>query len=39
VPIDIHVADAYEIKDGKIVRAIMSYPDVTAALESVGLAE
>jgi ketosteroid isomerase-like protein len=36
VPIDIHVADAYEIKDGKIARAIMSYPDVAAAVEAVG---
>jgi ketosteroid isomerase-like protein len=35
VPIAIHVADAYEIKDGKIVRAIMSYQDVAAALEAV----
>src|SRR6266576_2826697 len=39
VPIDIHVADAYEIKDGKIVRAIMSYPDVATALKAVGLEE
>jgi ketosteroid isomerase-like protein len=39
VPIDVHVADAYEVKDGKIVRAIMSYSDVATALEAVGLSE
>ena len=30
------VADAYEIKDGKIVRAVMSYRDVATALEALG---
>src|ERR1700694_3527126 len=39
VPIDVHVADAYEVKDGKIVRAINSYRDVATALKAVGLAE
>jgi ketosteroid isomerase-like protein len=38
VPIDVHFADAYEVKDGKIVRAIIGYPDVATALEAVGLA-
>jgi ketosteroid isomerase-like protein len=37
VPVDIHEADAYEVKDGKIVRAIMGYLDVEAALKAVGL--
>jgi ketosteroid isomerase-like protein len=37
VPIDVHFADAYEIKDGKIVRAIIGYPDVATALKAVGL--
>ena len=37
VPIANHVADAYKIKDGKIARAIMSYPDVATALDAVGL--
>jgi ketosteroid isomerase-like protein len=37
--IDQRVADAYEVKDGKIARAIMSNPDVATALEAVGLAE
>jgi ketosteroid isomerase-like protein len=37
--IDQRVADAYEVKDGKIARAIMSNADVAAALKAVGLAE
>ena len=37
--IDVHFADAYEVKGGKIVRAIVGYPDVATALEAVGLAE
>ncbi len=36
-PIDIRVADAYEVTAGKIVRAIMSYSDVATALQAVGL--
>jgi len=39
MPIVARVADAYEVKDAKIVRAIMSYQDVAAALEGVGLPE
>jgi ketosteroid isomerase-like protein len=39
MPIDQRVADAYEVQDGKIVRAIMSYPNVASALEAVGLSE
>ena len=35
--IEQRVADAYEVKDGKIVRAFMSHPDVATALEAVGL--
>jgi hypothetical protein len=31
------VTDAYEVKDGKVVRAIMSYGDVPEALEAVAL--
>jgi ketosteroid isomerase-like protein len=37
VVIDLHLADAYEVKNGKIVRAFNSYPDVAAALEAVAL--
>jgi ketosteroid isomerase-like protein len=36
---DVRFADAYEIKDGKIVRAIIGYPDVATALTAVGLEE
>jgi ketosteroid isomerase-like protein len=36
---DVHVADAYEVREGKIARAIMSYLDVATALKAVGLAE
>jgi ketosteroid isomerase-like protein len=39
LPIDQRVADAYEVKDGKIARAIMSSPDVAAALVAVELRE
>jgi ketosteroid isomerase-like protein len=39
LPITNHVADAYEIKDGKIARAIMSYADVAMALDALGHAE
>ena len=39
VPVDVRVADAYEVRDRKIVRAIMSYPDVETALKAVGLEE
>jgi ketosteroid isomerase-like protein len=34
VPVDVRVADAYEIENGLIVRAIMSYTDVAAALDA-----
>ena len=39
MPIEQRVADAYEVKHGKIARAIMSNPDVATALEAVRLAE
>jgi len=35
VPVDQRVADAYQLQDGKIGRAIISYPDVTGALAAV----
>jgi ketosteroid isomerase-like protein len=37
--IEQRVADAYEVRDGKIVRALMSSPDVATALKAVRLAE
>jgi len=39
VSIDVHFADVYEVKDGKIARAIVGYPDVTTALADLGLTE
>lgn len=39
VSIDVHFVDAYEVKDGKIVRAIVGYPDVATAIEAVGPAK
>ena len=39
LPIDIRVADAYQVEGGKIVRVISGYPDVAAALADLGLAE
>ena len=39
VPVDVRVADAYEVRDGWIVRAVMSYPDLASALKALGLAE
>jgi ketosteroid isomerase-like protein len=35
VAVDWRVADAYEVRDGMIVRAIHNFPDVAAALEAV----
>ena len=37
VPTEVRVADAYELRDSKIVRGIMSYPDVATALADLGL--
>jgi hypothetical protein len=36
VPIDWRVAEAYEFKDGKVVRSLFGFPNVAAALEAVG---
>lgn len=36
---DVRVADAYEIKNGKIIRAVFGYSDVATALKAVGLDE
>ena len=33
------VADAYEVRDGRIVRVVMSFPDIATALKAVGLEE
>jgi ketosteroid isomerase-like protein len=37
--IDIRQADAYEVRDGAIVRAVLAYADTAAALEAVGAAK
>jgi hypothetical protein len=37
MPIEQRVADAYEVKGAKIVRATMSYPDVSTALDALGV--
>jgi ketosteroid isomerase-like protein len=39
LPIDVHVADACKVEDGTVVRWIIGYPDVVAALRAVGLEE
>ena len=39
VPVDVRVADTYEMRDGKIARAVMGYPDVPTALKAVGFEE
>ena len=39
VPIEVRATDAYEVRDGLIVRAIIGYRDVATALEAVGLTE
>jgi ketosteroid isomerase-like protein len=36
IEIDLHAADAYEVRNGKIVRAITGFPDVPTALDAVG---
>jgi ketosteroid isomerase-like protein len=38
-PVDVHFADAYEIRDGKIVRAILGYADVAKAIGDLGAAK
>ena len=38
VPVDVRVADTYEMRDGKIARAVMGYP-VPTALKAVGFDE
>jgi len=35
-PIDWRVAEAYEVKDGKIIRVLAGFPDLAAALDAVG---
>ncbi len=37
--VDVSQVDVYELREGKIVRATLAYPDKTTALEGVGLGE
>src|SRR5436190_7330643 len=37
--VDVSQVDVYEVRQGKIVRATLAYPDKTTALEAVGLSE
>ena len=39
VAVDVSQVDVYEIRDGKIVRATLAYPDKATALEAVGIRE
>ena len=38
-PVDWRVAEAYEVKDGKITRVLAGFPDIATALKAVGLEE
>jgi ketosteroid isomerase-like protein len=38
-PTEWRVAEAYEVKDGKIIRVLAGFPDLAAALKAVGLEE
>ena len=37
--VDISQVDVYELREGKIIRAMLAYPDRATALEAVGLPE
>jgi ketosteroid isomerase-like protein len=37
--VDVSQVDVYELRQGKVVRVMLAYPDKTAALEAVGLSE
>jgi ketosteroid isomerase-like protein len=39
LPMDLRVADAYQVEGGKIARVILGFPDVATALKAVGLEE
>ncbi len=38
-PLELRVADTYEVREGKIVRAVVSYGSLEEALEAVGASE
>jgi hypothetical protein len=35
--VDVSQVDVYDLREGKIIRATLAYPDKTTALEAVGL--
>jgi ketosteroid isomerase-like protein len=35
IVVDVRQADAYEVRDGKVIRAVLAYPDKATALEAV----
>jgi ketosteroid isomerase-like protein len=37
--VDLHCADAFEVREGKVARAVFGYADVATALKAVGLEE
>jgi ketosteroid isomerase-like protein len=37
--VDFHGADAFDVREGKIVRIVLGYPDVATAIASVGRLE
>ena len=37
-PVEVRSVDAYEVKDGRIVRAFGGYPDLAAARNAIGVA-
>ena len=39
VGVDIRQADAYKVKDGRVIRAVLAYPDMASALEAVRSSE
>ena len=39
VTVDVSQVDVYELRDGKIIRATLAYPDKATALKALGLSE
>jgi ketosteroid isomerase-like protein len=39
IAVDVSQVDVYEVRDGKIVRATLAYPDKATAIEAAGLSE
>src|SRR3954453_8854877 len=39
IAVDVFQVDVYELRDGKVIRVTLAYPDKATALEAVGLSE